>query len=789
MLLWRTLCTLLLVGTVVVTCKEKGHVSVILLGATGDLAKKYLWQGLFQLYLNEHSRGHSFSFHGAALSPPEKAETTMFSTLKSLSCPSDVEADRCALVKDQFLRLARYRQLKTPENYTTLHQDILTSLAEEGLHEAGRLFYLSVPPFSYADIARNINASCRPPPGAWVRVVLEKPFGQDYESAQQLASDMQTFFQEEEIYRVDHYLGKQTVEQILPFRWRNQKHLDSIWNRQYVDRVEIVMKETVDAKGRTSFYEEYGVIRDVIQNHLTEILTSVAMEVPRDLSNSEDLLRAKLELLDSLHPLELSSAVIGQYQNYREQVKEEMEKHPHFTTNTPTFAGVLVYIDTTRWEGVPFLLVSGKDLDERTSYVRVVFKNDAFCLQKESSRDPSTNPCKPRQIIFHIGHGELGFPAVLVSRNLFRPNLNPGQWQEMTDIPSVSLFGQPLSDYHVYHPVQERDAYSILISNIYRGKKGSFITTKNLLASWEFWTPLLETLERDSPRIYPGGSETSHLLDLVIEHGELRFRADENLNIIGMEPKANSFSSTQSKFLGNAMVNNWPEQLVQKLSQDMKKAADEAVKRSGVFHLALSGGSSPVALFQMLSKHQHGFPWKHTHLWMVDERCVPFTDIDSNFGAVERHLLQHIRIPYVNIHPMPVHRNQRLCAEEDLGTKAYTLEISALVVNSTFDFVLLGLGHDGHVASIFPGNQNGIAGEDLVVFTKSPQKPNDRMSLTLPLINKARKVAILVLGRGKHDIVTLISRAEKNINKWPVFGVNPTSGQLVWYMDYETLLK
>lgn len=789
MVRWRTLCVLLLVGTIAVTCKKKGHVSVILLGATGDLAKKYLWQGLFQLYLNEVSSGHTFSFHGAALTPPEKAEGILFDSLKSLSCPADVEADLCALVKDQFLKLTRYRQLKTAENYTALHQDILTSLAEEDLHEAGRLFYLSVPPFAYANIAQNINASCRPPPGAWLRVVLEKPFGHDYESAKKLASDMQTFFHEEEIYRVDHYLGKQTVEQILPFRRRNQKHLDSIWNRQHVDRVEIVMKETVDAKGRTSFYEEYGVIRDVIQNHLTEMLTSIAMEVPNNITNSDDVLRAKLELLDSLHPMDSSRTVIGQYQNYVQQVREELEKHPQFFTKTPTFASALIYIDNMRWEGVPFLLVSGKDLDERTSYVRIVFKDNAFCMQKESAQDTVKNPCKPRQVIFHIGHGELGFPAVLVSRNLFKPSLVPSQWQEESELPNIFLFGQPLSDYYVYRPIRERDAYAILISNIYRGKKESFITTKNLLSSWKFWTPVLEELERVAPRVYPGGSETSHLLDFVIEHGELRFLMDEHLEIMGMEQKTNSFASTKSIFLGNTMVTNWAEQLIQQLAHDIQRAAEEAVKSSGSFHMALSGGSSPIALFQRLSRHHHGFPWKYTHLWLVDERCVPLTDIESNFGSLERHLLQHIRVPYVNIHPMPVHRNQRLCAEEDQGAQVYANDISALVANSSFDLVLLGLGNDGHTASIFPGSKNGITGEEMVVFSKSPMKPHNRMSLSLPLINKARKVSVLVLGKGKHDIVTLISRAESNPNKWPIFGIKPTSGQLVWYIDYETLFK
>lgn len=442
---------------------------------------------------------------------------------------------------------------------------------------------------------------------------------------------------------------------------------------------------------------------------------------------------------------------------------------------------------------MPFLLVSGKDLDERTSYVRVVFKDNAFCLQKDSARDAVKDPCKPRQVVFHIGHGELGFPAVIVSRNLF-PSKScaqpvPSQWQEVSDPPNVLLFGQPLSDYYVYRPIQEREAYSVLISNIYRGKQESFITTKNLLASWKFWTPILEELAMVPPRVYPGGPESGPLLDFVIEHGELRYLTDEHLEIIGVDDKTTAFASSQSIFLGDTMVSNWAEPLILKLAQDIQKAAEEAVKRSGTFHLALSGGSSPIALFQRLSRHHHGFPWKHTHLWMVDERCVPFTDIESNFGSVERHLLQHVRVPYVNIHPMPVHRNQRLCAEEDMGTQAYAQEISALVSNSSFDLVLLGLGNDGHTASIFPGSQNGITGEELVVFSRSPIKPHDRMSLSLPAINKARNVAVLVLGKGKHDIVTLISRATSNPNKWPIFGIKPTSGQLVWYIDYETLLR
>lgn len=187
----------------------QGHVSVILLGATGDLAKKYLWQGLFQLYLDEVGKGYSFSFHGAALTSTKQGQEFVAKVLESLSCPEDVAPERCAELRGRFQQRSQYRRLRTSEDYMALSKDIEAQLQHEGLREAGRIFYFSVPPFAYADIARSINSSCRPGPGAWLRVVLEKPFGHDRLSAQQLATELRSFFQEEEMYRVDHYLGKQ----------------------------------------------------------------------------------------------------------------------------------------------------------------------------------------------------------------------------------------------------------------------------------------------------------------------------------------------------------------------------------------------------------------------------------------------------------------------------------------------------------------------------------------------------------------------------------------------------
>lgn len=206
----ETVVVLLLWGIFPTETREsRGHISVVLVGATGDLAKKYLWQSLFQLYVDEVTNGHTFTFYGAAQKDPDAGRKLMYDPLKNLACSPEVPPNRCAVLKDQFLKLTEYHQLKGEEDYASLNQGIQTSLAQEELVETGRIFYLSVPPFAYAEIARHINSSCRPPPGAWLRVVLEKPFGHDLLSAQRLAEELATVFREEEIYRVDHYLGKQ----------------------------------------------------------------------------------------------------------------------------------------------------------------------------------------------------------------------------------------------------------------------------------------------------------------------------------------------------------------------------------------------------------------------------------------------------------------------------------------------------------------------------------------------------------------------------------------------------
>ncbi|XP_021425606.2 GDH/6PGL endoplasmic bifunctional protein [Oncorhynchus mykiss] len=794
--MWKVVwAALLLLATVCVQrgytkeakgAQSLGHVSVVIVGGTGDLAKKYLWQGFFHLYANQVSSGYSFSFYGGGLSPNDKATPILFDVLKGVVCPRELSVERCALVKEQFLRLAEYRQLNTSEDYQALGTHLTEQLRQEGIVEAGRLFYLSVPAFAYADIAEKINNSCRPTDGAWLRVVLEKPFGHDFSSAQLLSTQLGASLKDNEMYRIDHYLGKQVVSKILPFRRENSKHLDLIWNKHHIERVEIVLKETLDAKGRISFYEQYGVIRDVIQNHLTEVMTLLTMELPSNLSNTNEVLKNKLKIFSALQRLDRNCAAIGQYQAYNAEVQEELSKTREHFSLTPTFAGIMVHIDLAQYEGMPVILTSGKMLDERVGYARILFKNDIFCIQSYSSVH-----CKPKQIVFYFGHGTLQYPAILVSKNLFKPDLMDTEWKEVTEHKDVSVLGLPISDYYVLTPTVEREAYAELILHIFQGRKDSFISAENLLASWSFWTPLLQSLADTFPRLYPGGADNGNMLDFKQLGRKVTF-ANEALVMVTQDhiggSGRESFQVMQGKYRSADMVSAWSKELIVRLAADLQVAAENAVRECGRFHLALSGGSSPLALFQRLARHHYSFPWRDTHVWMVDERCVPLTELDSNFRTLHDHLLQHVKMSYFNIHPMPVQMNQRLCVEEDSGALLYESEITQLVNASSFHFVLLGVGYDGHTASLFPGSKLDASGNSLVAFTESPAKPHQRMSLTLKAINQAQKVGVLVMGKSKHELVTQLSRVKDNPKHWPITGIRPTSGRLVWYIDYDALL-
>ena len=265
--------------------------------------------------------------------------------------------------------------------------------------QGNRLFYLAVAPEFFADIIARLgkHGMAKPPEGTrqWVRVIIEKPFGTDLNSARKLNDEVNAVLSENQIFRIDHYLGKETVQNILVFRFSNGI-FEPVWNRNYIDHVEITAAESIGIEGRGPFYEQAGALRDVLQNHVMEVLSFVAMEPP-DSFEADAVRTEKLKVWRSIEQISLSDTVRGQYgpgnvdgkivAGYREEDRVNPE------SQTETYASVKLEIENWRWAGVPFYVRAGKRLAKRVTEVTIVFKQPPLHLFKanDSSRDIEPN--------------------------------------------------------------------------------------------------------------------------------------------------------------------------------------------------------------------------------------------------------------------------------------------------------------------------------------------------------------------------------------------------------------
>jgi len=455
-------------------------IHVVLQGATGDLAKRYLWSAIFDNYValseRENAECRIVSVIASSREPSSKGDEILAALESTLKCPEDpATSESCNSYKTEFSRLVSYHSLKHEEDYSLLSEKLKSIDEQCPLCAVGKLFYLSVPPHAYAGIVKHLNTYFRLKEGeGWIRVLFEKPFGSDLKSAVTLHEELSQYLREKEIYRIDHYLGKKGVRQILPFRNANREVLDSLWNTNHISHIEVAIKEKVDCSGRTRFYDQYGIIRDVFQNHLSEMLALVTMDLPSPVSGEDS---SKMHFLHSLFPPRLYSAVVGQYNDYvAHLVSDGVLQNLQNVSHTPTYASVVLFSKLPQWSGVPFFLTSGKSLGTKSSYIRVVFKDSLVSPQHFMKA-----VCSP-EIVFVIQDDQFGFPGILVS-SLLRDAVLPSEHWRKDDI--------EITCGHYYYISNEassiaNNAYTNLLQSALDGDKNEFVGTERLLHYGKF---------------------------------------------------------------------------------------------------------------------------------------------------------------------------------------------------------------------------------------------------------------------------------------------------------------
>jgi glucose-6-phosphate 1-dehydrogenase len=474
--------------------------SIIIVGASGDLAQKKLIPALFALYSQDYLPA-SFHVFGFSRSPMTHEEFRAKSQ-EHLTCRY-VPGERCADRMSEFLARCHYvsGQYDSADSFLDLFQAMKP--LEDG-RTVNRLYYLAIPPTVFVPVARAMGnaglVACGPAP-AWSRVVIEKPFGSDRASSDVMARELSLVFPERDIYRIDHYLGKEIVQNLMVLRFAN-RIFDPLWSRQDIASVQITWKEDIGIARRGGYFDQFGIIRDVMQNHLLQILSIVAMEEPASL-DSQAIRDEKVKVLRSMPVLTLGDLVVGQYRggvrNGAEIPSYTEEAGVQPDSITPTFAAAALRVNNERWREVPFLVRAGKGLDARVNEIHIQFRPKSRNLFGEILPALPENELVIRiqpdeAIYFRIANKVPGLDLAVAGSDL--------------DLRYESAFREMIPD-----------AYECLLLDALHGDKSSFIRNDELAAAWDIFTPVLHELgqKRIRPEPYDFGGHGPAAADRLAE--------------------------------------------------------------------------------------------------------------------------------------------------------------------------------------------------------------------------------------------------------------------------------
>lgn len=344
---------------------------ITLFGATGDLAQRKLYPSLFNLYQKGYLAEH-FALLGTSRRPVSDEEFQAM-VEKSISGIDEVQADNAQAFAKHFFYQSH--DVTKPEHYEVL-KERLEKLDEQFETEGNRLFYMSMAPQFFGTIALNLKKQALLTDDGFNRLVIEKPFGRDFASAKALNDELSQTFKEDQIFRIDHYLGKEMIQNIEALRFGNTI-IESLWNNRYIDNIQVTLSEKLGVEERAGYYDHSGALRDMVQNHIMQVVAQLAMEQPVAFTDS-DVRVEKIKALRSLRlytPSEAASNFVrGQYDAGADNPDYRHEDGVDPQSNTETFVAAKLMFDNYRWSGVPFYVRTGKKLADKFTRIDVVFR-------------------------------------------------------------------------------------------------------------------------------------------------------------------------------------------------------------------------------------------------------------------------------------------------------------------------------------------------------------------------------------------------------------------------------